>query len=506
MEIFGRSAARPVTLHHARQQRIAEQNRRREMDREETARRIQQEKILEANMSSDDRVEERRFLKRLQQENMERETEEAIQKAQQQKALREQQREQEEKFAKELQLIKLDSMRDEKLRQQIRVNSLELRELEGKLRAGYMNKERAAQLAEKHAIKINEKKRENELEKEMQLEYERAKDMQLERDRKRWEESVQYQEQLEKQLILQEQKKQLQYEEFLKEKLMIDEIVKKIYEEDQREIEARLEKQKATQQYIEEFMSKRGEWKLNEQRLMEEENERILQFALQQQEREEARMSEKRKKEEEMSAVQNTLSSKIAQEQYERDEMERVRMELYQEEQEEANRQKEKIDMENRIRERLMLQDTMRQQLEMKENKKQAEKQEEEEFRQQMLAKFAEDDRIEQMNAQKRRMRQLEHKRAVDRLIEERRMQLEKDKERALEEQRETERHNAYRKQIIEEERQRLLKEHADKLLGYLPKGVLRDSQDLSMFDSDFQEAYARKKVDYFEDNDDDDI
>ena len=40
-----------------------------------------------------------------------------------------------------------------------------------------------------------------------------------------------------------------------------------------------------------------------------------------------------------------------------------------------------------------------------------------------MLAKFAEDDRIEQMNAQKRRMKQLEHKRAVEQLLEDRRAQ-----------------------------------------------------------------------------------
>lgn len=40
-----------------------------------------------------------------------------------------------------------------------------------------------------------------------------------------------------------------------------------------------------------------------------------------------------------------------------------------------------------------------------------------------MLAKFAEDDRIEQMNAQKRRMKQQEHKRAVEQLLEERRQQ-----------------------------------------------------------------------------------
>ncbi len=44
------------------------------------------------------------------------------------------------------------------------------------------------------------------------------------------------------------------------------------------------------------------------------------------------------------------------------------------------------------------------------------------------MAKFAEDDRIEQMNGQKRRMKQIEHKRAVDVLLEERRRQMAVDK------------------------------------------------------------------------------
>lgn len=44
------------------------------------------------------------------------------------------------------------------------------------------------------------------------------------------------------------------------------------------------------------------------------------------------------------------------------------------------------------------------------------------------MAKFAEDDRIEQMNAQKRRMKQVEHKRAVDVLLDERRRQMAVDK------------------------------------------------------------------------------
>lgn len=47
-----------------------------------------------------------------------------------------------------------------------------------------------------------------------------------------------------------------------------------------------------------------------------------------------------------------------------------------------------------------------------------------------MMDKFAEDDRIEQMNEQKRRMKQLEHKRAVESLLGERRTQFAHDRVR----------------------------------------------------------------------------
>lgn len=63
-----------------------------------------------------------------------------------------------------------------------------------------------------------------------------------------------------------------------------------------------------------------------------------------------------------------------------------------------------------------------------KEMRMQAEKEEEDHFRTMMMAKFAEDDRIDQMNAQRRRMKQLEHKREVEKLIEDRRRQREADK------------------------------------------------------------------------------
>ena len=55
-------------------------------------------------------------------------------------------------------------------------------------------------------------------------------------------------------------------------------------------------------------------------------------------------------------------------------------------------------------------------QAQLKAERKRQEEAEEIEFRQKMLQKFAEDDRLDQMNEQRRRMRELEHKRNADML------------------------------------------------------------------------------------------
>ena len=92
-----------------------------------------------------------------------------------------------------------------------------------------------------------------------QQEYEKGLELERQKEVERVEQSIRYQEELERQLEEQERKRQEAYEEFLKEKLMIDEICRKIYEEDQRELQARLEKQQATREYITEFLHKREE-------------------------------------------------------------------------------------------------------------------------------------------------------------------------------------------------------------------------------------------------------
>lgn len=210
---------------------------------------------------NDERVEHKRFLRLLQDEQFELDMEEAIQKAEENKRLQEHQLEQEEKLAVELAKLKHEKLKDEKMRQQVRENSIELRELEKKLRAAYMNKERAAQIAEKDAIKYEQMRRDAEIAKTMMEEHERVIKEENTLEDKRNKEKAQYYLDLEKQLEEQEKRKQEAYEQLLKEKLMIDEIVRKIYEEDQLERQQKLEKMNATRKYIEEFQKEQALWR-----------------------------------------------------------------------------------------------------------------------------------------------------------------------------------------------------------------------------------------------------
>ena len=109
---------------------------------------------------------------------------------------------------------------------------------------------------------------------------------------------------------------------------------------------------------------------------------------------------------------------------------------------------------------------------------------EEEEFRRVMLERFAEQDRIEQMNAQKRRMKMQEHKREVERLASVKRAMYEEQMAREVEAEEAAAAEERAQAAIVEEERKRLLVEHAARLKDYLPKGVLAAPEDLDLINT----------------------
>lgn len=120
---------------------------------------------------------------------------------------------------------------DERMAQQIRENSQELRALETKIRAVYVNKALRVQLAEKEKQRLMDKiEIANEMElmrKNEAIEREQSKQIKLELRKGQAKQRLELQEQITDKQI----KRKILYEEFLKEKIIIDEIMVRIQQE-----------------------------------------------------------------------------------------------------------------------------------------------------------------------------------------------------------------------------------------------------------------------------------
>ncbi|KAJ2999521.1 mannosyl-oligosaccharide alpha-1,2-mannosidase [Globomyces sp. JEL0801] len=431
--------------------------------------RLNYDTLLLTTIQSDNRVDHFRRLRQTELQETEKKIVQTYIDEQQRTKKIAEDLQKEEELVREMQLYHQSQVRDQKLRQSIRENSIELRDLEKKLNHAYMNKERSLQLKEKELLMEKAKAKDALLDAKFKAQAEKEELEELEHQKKNQERSVEYHEALHAQLEENEQKKREDYERFLKEKEMVDNIVKKILLENEREAKLRLDKQHETKLFIENFMKEREEWKAEEKRLQEEENQKILEFAKLQKEREDKAVTKKKTLEAGKDAIYDKLAAEIENQERLKSELENLRIDLAQEEQEALARKKEHEVLQNRIRKRLETIDAYQAQVADKKLRLQQERRDEEIFREK---KFAEDDRIEQMKQSVRRMKQLEHRKAVDALVEERRRlaKVEDDERKRLENiEIEIAR---YKAEVIEQERQRLLREHASKLAGFLPKVI----------------------------------
>lgn len=120
---------------------------------------------------------------------------------------------------------------DDRMAQQIRENSQELRELETRIRAAYVNKSLKFQLAEREKMRLQEKiqiKNEIQLMKQKQQE-DNQKERQQKQELCRKQET--HRRELLEQIADKQFKRKILYEEFLKEKIIIDEIMEQIEKE-----------------------------------------------------------------------------------------------------------------------------------------------------------------------------------------------------------------------------------------------------------------------------------
>lgn len=165
---------------------------------------------------------------------------------------------------------------EEKMRQQVRENNQELRELETKLRIAYVSKALAAQKDEKKLLLLEEKikeKQEHEVQEQSRLSHLEQIKQEKEDDKLRKQNLRKI---LRDQIISSHQRNQLLYEEFLREKFYLDEIVKRIQEEFLEQTQIKLQIKEQTKREMEQHQVNKKELeKLRKIKLIEE-NERIL--------------------------------------------------------------------------------------------------------------------------------------------------------------------------------------------------------------------------------------
>jgi len=384
----------------------------------------------------------------------------------------------EEQLADELAKRKAEKLRHEMDRRRICDGSEELRALKERLHMAKVNKERAQQLLEIEVQK--EKKRLAEHSMAEHMENERLEQQELEHkldiEKRKQRERVKVINQ--QQIAMKEAQCEEAMKEYIKERKQVEALVAKIAEEDEKEAKARADKQLESRIMLQKFML---EQKANQEKLEAEEqaeNERIEQYARDKREREERLEKERQEQEKEKTRILNAMLGKMEAKNKEAEELEILRNELHFQELEAERRRLDEMRMRKKLEDREEMKNAYLIQMRAKEDKMHRAREEEAKMREELMKKFAEDDRLEQMNEHKKRMKVEQHKREADRLVDLRREMYELARAKEREDQEALRKDEDKRKIIIEEERRRLLRDHGRELKKFLPKHTLESMED----------------------------
>nr|XP_018912587.1 PREDICTED: meiosis-specific nuclear structural protein 1-like [Bemisia tabaci]XP_018912588.1 PREDICTED: meiosis-specific nuclear structural protein 1-like [Bemisia tabaci]XP_018912589.1 PREDICTED: meiosis-specific nuclear structural protein 1-like [Bemisia tabaci] len=384
-----------------------------------------------------------------------------------------------------------DEFRQLKQRQQLQVTSKELQELEQKLRTAYMYKELEAQIEERKLNKLQEKLQEELSHKVTAAIIKSGELMEEEKAREAAKKKEIYRKCLENQIYLNAVRREDAFRQFLREKQIIDDIARALREEELRAQEAKLRLKQLTKESIERFLKARELWKLREKEAQEEEDRRIRKYLAEEQNLEEKRKRAIQEKVEKQAKIQDLAAQKIKETKTDDDERAEIIAELIQEEKRQALEERHRMEIENKMRQRMDFVKSLEKQRQEEEQKRKEEREKDALFAQQMMDKMAEEDKLEQMSNEKRRQKQIAHRRIIQELIEAKKQKREEErKQMAWFEQLQLEKEQE-RCRLIEEERRRLLQEHAANLIGYLPRGLLRED-DFSYLGEEFRRDFLR--------------
>eukprot|EP00927_Polykrikos_kofoidii_P038407 TRINITY_DN32754_c0_g1_i1.p1 TRINITY_DN32754_c0_g1~~TRINITY_DN32754_c0_g1_i1.p1 ORF type:complete len:753 (+),score=159.49 TRINITY_DN32754_c0_g1_i1:191-2449(+) len=447
---------------------------------------INQDRVAGVRAQSDFRVEGKRVQRANAAERQELFSDYQYMQAEEQREKKRCEAELQERVAAELVRKKTEEIRDEANRRRIVEGSEEIRALKEKLHAAAVSQVRAVQLLDRQAREEEDQQHRAQL--DAHLESQRVHQIELDSqaEREKAQECARVVSQGKDQARERHQRlEQDALERQAREREQVEAIKARIIEEDEREMRERRHRQQDSRDA------------LNHQRLSHEKQLRAqsqaeaeadakdLEYVQRKRALADQIAREEFEKRREMERVATTIGREQDRKQQEERELCLLREELHLEELDERHRRREAEQAQKKHEDMMQLQRDQKNEMRQRQEKAKRREEEEQIFRERLMVKFAQDDRIDQMNAQKRRMRLLEHRREVDRQVQERRELNEAERKRQLEEEQREKETDALRQRIIEEERQRLLEEQAVPLRNFLPKDVLKTESDYRLVSGD---------------------
>ena len=275
---------------------------------------------------------------------------------------------------------------------------------------------------------------------------------------------------------LQQEQAEKEYE---RDRQLVDDIVKKMIQED---IEAKKEdqrKKEINKIYMQNAYKERDLIKKKEIENEKMQDEAIKKYQESVALREKGVADKKNDLQKQKDKIFNKLCEEEAKRKAEQDYWDSVRSELHMEQDLKKTKLKEKEEEDKRNKMRDDVINSALKQMQFKEMKKKEEEANDAIFREKLLEKYAQDEKLEKEKQQKQKEQLIEIQNAIKKQREEKYIQYQKQREKELDEFNKLKQEEDAKKYIIEQEKIRLLKENEELLKKYYPTGYFKAKDSL---------------------------
>ena len=275
--------------------------------------------------------------------------------------------------------------------------------------------------------------------------------------------------------LLQEQAEK----EYERDKKLVDDIVRKMYEEDIALKKEDQRKKEINKLFMQNAYKERDLLKQKELEDDKKQDEAIKKYHESVALRELNVAQKKNDLQKQKDKIFNKLCEEEAKRKAEQDYWDTVRSELHMEQDFQKNKLKEKEEEEKRQKMKDDMINSALKQMQFKEMKKKEEEANDAKYKEKLLEKYAQDEKLEKEKQQKQREQLIQIQNAIQKQREEKYNQYQKQKQKEIDEYNKLKQQEDAKKYIIEQEKLRLLKENEDLLKKYYPTGYYKAKDSL---------------------------